>query len=158
MDHPWNELCCRLRLTRAQRNPTGQESHDVQFSLATTAPAVSLQLLILEYHLGSSSLSHQKDRDHFQTFWKTVSQSLHQTFIHSSQYDFFLFGPQISSVFSAYYTLMNHCVISKGVMLNIKLEYAKHIVSFWVIIVHHKYCLIYCSLFSLGFSSDLHKP
>ena len=128
MDHQWNELCCRLRLTRDQRNPTGQESHDVQFSLATTAPAVSLQLLILEYHLGFSSLSHQTDTESISRLFEKQYLNLYtkSSSIPLSMISFF--GPQISSVFSAYYTLINHYVISKGVMLNIKLEYAKHIV------------------------------
>lgn len=34
-------------------------------------------------------------------------------------------------------------MISKGVTLNIKLGYAKYIVSLWVIVRHQKYCLTY---------------
>lgn len=150
-DHQWSELCCRLRLSRDQRNPTGQESHDVHFSLTTTAPS----LTSTSYPWVSSgiliTLTSEGHRDCFQTFWKTVSESPHQIFIPSSQYDFFLLGPQILSVFSAHYTLINHCVISKGVTLNIKLGYAKYIVSLWVIVRHQKYCLTYLVSFPPAF-------
>lgn len=123
------ELCCRLRLSRDQRNPTGQESHDALLlnhhsscSLTSTSyPWVSSGILI--------TLTSEGHRDCFQTFWKTVSESPHQIFIPSSQHDFFSLTPDTLCIQCSLHTNKSLCDFERCNALNIKLGYAKYIVS-----------------------------